>query len=71
MHLLHVNSLTHDKDFDDDGNYDDKGDDDHVGSVLAHAVLLEHDQGLQGSSHEGVQVFSMSPDDDGDSIDGD
>ena len=54
MHLLHVNSLTHDKDFDDDGNYDDKGDDDHVGSVLAHAVLLEHDQGLQGSSHEGV-----------------
>lgn len=28
--------------------------DDHIGSVLAHAVLLKHHQGLQGSSHEGI-----------------
>ena len=32
----------------------DFDDDDHISSVFAHALFLEHEQGLQSSSHEGV-----------------
>ena len=60
MVTLAAYSLKHDKDF--DGNYDDHDNDDYISSVLAHAVLLKHDQGLQSTSHKGIQVFSMSPD---------
>ena len=59
MITLALNSLKHDKDFDD--NFDDQDDDPHICSVLAHAVLLKHDQGLQSSPHKGIQVFPTSP----------